>query len=281
MEHKALLVECFPDPGDPRLPVVRGASRHPGRIKELGPRSSQRLRLIHRRIGLSEQSAAASSLACVGRSEIAIPMLAVITNDRPSSWMGDSRRAAIRVATVIAPSTPASSGSSTTNSSPPSRDTLSIGRTAANSRSENWRRTRSPAAWPRESLMSLKQSRSTNSTPVALPERLSSASDWVSRSISRVRFGRPVSVSCVACVVSAACACSSSSMRAACARPSRSISRSCACCCVRSANVRQRISLESTSRLDTLIRAGTNAPAPPCRTVSIVPAHPAAFADRS
>ncbi len=57
---------------------------------------------------------------------------------------------------------------------------------------------RSPAAWPKESLMSLKRSRSTNSTATPPPSRLARRSACSRRSRNSARFGSPVSVSCSA-----------------------------------------------------------------------------------
>ena len=53
-----------------------------------------------------------------------------------------------------------------TNSSPPRRATVSPSRTAACSRSPTWRSTSSPKLWPRLSLMTLKWSRSMNTTAI-------------------------------------------------------------------------------------------------------------------
>ena len=67
------------------------------------------------------------------------------------------------------------------------------------------------------------------------------------RSTRSARFGRPVSASWVACLVSAACASCRSAIRSACAWPSRAISRSWALCALRSVNVRHVSRSPSTS----------------------------------
>ncbi len=101
------------------------------------------------------------------------------------------------------------------------------------------RSTVSPAAWPWVSLTCLNRSRSTKNTAVHRPERFEWDRAWSMRSTSSARFGRPVSASWVACLVSAACASCRSAIRSAWARLSRAISRSWAFWALRSVNVRQ------------------------------------------
>ena len=91
------------------------------------------------------------------------------------------------------------SGASTrkiTNSSPPMRETWAPSVNISERRSPMTRSTSSPAAWPNESLISLKRSRSmkSRSTEAAAP----SSMRRFRRSSSSRRLMRPVSSSCVA-----------------------------------------------------------------------------------
>ena len=82
------------------------------------------------------------------------------------------------------------------NSSPPNRATVSIGRSSPLSRSPSVASTRSPAGWPSESLISLKLSKSRNSTASGTPERRERSRATPRRSRNRARLGSPVSWSC-------------------------------------------------------------------------------------
>ena len=75
-------------------------------------------------------------------------MLAVTLADAYSSLIGRPMLSAIRAATTLAFDALSSAGSSTTNSSPPSRETLSVGRTTSLSLPATRCSTVSPAAWP-------------------------------------------------------------------------------------------------------------------------------------
>ena len=92
---------------------------------------------------------------------------------------------------------------STTNSSPPSRLTVSDRRTQAINRPATDCSSLSPTPWPSESLIFLKWSKSTNITASCLPWRSASAIACVSRSLNSTRFGKSVRTSCCAeCAIS-------------------------------------------------------------------------------
>ena len=85
------------------------------------------------------------------------------------------------------------SGQMMTNSSPPIRATVSPALTTPCRRLPTSASTRSPTAWPRVSLIALKPSRSRKQTARIRRRRRFWAMAWRSRSVSRVRFGSPVS----------------------------------------------------------------------------------------
>ncbi len=78
-----------------------------------------------------------------------------------------------------------------TNSSPPKRATVSAVRTTVPSRRATSCRSSSPARCPKESLMSLKRSRSQTSSAKDRMSRSACAMACCRRSSSRTRFGRP------------------------------------------------------------------------------------------
>ena len=81
--------------------------------------------------------------------------------------------------------------SSTANSSPPSRTTVPLWRTASSRRCPTWRSSWSPTWWPSVSLTSLNRSRSSSSSATGVPAAKAS-----SRAVSSARrFGSPVSSS--------------------------------------------------------------------------------------
>jgi hypothetical protein len=90
---------------------------------------------------------------------------------------------------------------SSTNSSPPIRATVSASRAAELRRAATSFNTASPAAWPSESLIGLKPSRSTNSTAtlpalrsaICSPLRAWRCNACARRSSNNMRLGRPVS----------------------------------------------------------------------------------------
>ncbi len=134
----------------------------------------------------------------------------------------------ILAATSPASRAPSMPVSTTRNSSPPKRPTVSDSRTTPVSRRAAACKARSPAPWPWLSLMRLKASRSTNSTPTLRSWRRAEAIAVSSRSSVRPRPGMPVNASRWLTVASAP-----RSSRTACASaraPSAdSTSRSLAC----------------------------------------------------
>ena len=76
---------------------------------------------------------------------------------------------------------------------PPSRPTVSSARIIDTKRSATAWRSRSPASWPRESLASLKLSRSMKYAATAWPDRRDRASICSARSRISCRLARPVS----------------------------------------------------------------------------------------
>ncbi len=122
-----------------------------------------------------------------------MPMLARVNTWRPATGKGTSSAARTRLATAVAWAEPSRSSSSTPNSSPPSRATVSPGRTQRPSRAPTAARSRSPAAWPRLSLTTLKSSRSMNKTPVRSPVRRARSRAWSTRSLNSRRLASPVS----------------------------------------------------------------------------------------
>ena len=88
-----------------------------------------------------------------------------------------------------ADSTPSSR---TANSSPPKRAAVSLARMLVPRRLPTSSRTRSPAAWPRLSLIVLKSSRSMKMTARPMWSRRARATAWRTRSANSARFARPV-----------------------------------------------------------------------------------------
>ena len=98
----------------------------------------------------------------------------------------------IRWATSSGPTESDSPSTSTTNSSPPNRPTVSPSRRMLVSRLATRRRSWSPAAWPRVSLTSLKLSRSRKRADTGAFSRRSRSIICSSRSRISARFGSPV-----------------------------------------------------------------------------------------
>ena len=88
-----------------------------------------------------------------------------------------------------------SSACTMANSSPPRRATRSIWRVTACSRCATCCSSRSPAWCPRESLTSLKRSRSRYSTAKECAPRCEAANAWRKRSVKVMRLATPVSAS--------------------------------------------------------------------------------------
>ena len=122
-------------------------------------------------------------------------MLADTYSSRWSTSNGAASVSCRRSATIEAPRTSSISSSSSVNSSPPWRATVSPGRSAASMRLATAISRRSPTMWPSESLTSLKRSRSQNSTAQQ------NSSSWrrerfrlsCRRSRKSARLGSPVS----------------------------------------------------------------------------------------
>jgi len=135
----------------------------------------------------------------------AIPMLSVAWIVAPLSTYGVANDARTRSATAMASLTPARLLHSTTNSSPPNRETVSFTRTAVSMRSPTCLIKRSPTSCPSESFTILKRSTSMNMTPTRgdSPASFGLAPSAVrSRCTSIARLARPVSSSCSACFAS-------------------------------------------------------------------------------
>ena len=141
----------------------------------------------------ARRSSVVAESPCSGK--LAMPMLTRQSTTWPSSDIGASSAFWMLRATRRAPSA-LSEGSSTTNSSPPRRATVSDSRrTIAASRSATSRSSRSPIGWPSVSLTYLKRSTSISSTLTDALARGAMRSACCSRSVNSARLGRPVSVS--------------------------------------------------------------------------------------
>ncbi len=81
------------------------------------------------------------------------------------------------------------------NSSPPKRATVSSPRTHSCRRRPTSASSWSPTSWPSESLITLKRSRSRNSSASRLFSRSECASATIRRSLIRARLGSPVRAS--------------------------------------------------------------------------------------
>ena len=141
----------------------------------------------------------ADSFACSAK---AMPMLAVTRSSRPPISKGTAHAASTCWATIFAParSTPSHT---TTNSSPPSRATGSVDRTAPTNRRATATRSASPMPWPRLSFTTLKWSTSTKSTASERPPPIACSTARLRICRNCARFGSSVRRSCVASYVSA------------------------------------------------------------------------------
>jgi hypothetical protein len=93
-----------------------------------------------------------------------MPTLADGNSSRPATHIGAPSVSSMRCASSSAAPSPSIRSTSTANSSPPRRETMSSPRTADTIRRPASTSSSSPAAWPKLSLTSLKRSRSRNST---------------------------------------------------------------------------------------------------------------------
>ena len=146
-------------------------------------------------------SASRSSVPAVALSPTAMPMEApIVTVVSPSapSLKGCLRASSSRSATSVGLVSGDRSPTSTTNSSPPRRPSVSTSRTTACRRVATPFSSSSPVAWPSVSLIVLKLSRSMKRAATDVPWRVERASICSTRSTIRVRFGSSVSGSWVA-----------------------------------------------------------------------------------
>jgi hypothetical protein len=125
----------------------------------------------------------------------AMPTLMVTNTSASPSANGAVATCATRSAIASACASSAMPSQRMVNSSPPKRATVSPGRMTSWSRLPSATSSRSPALWPRESLMNLNRSRSRNSTATEERLRWVRASASPIRSRKNTRFGRPVSAS--------------------------------------------------------------------------------------
>ncbi|MNC20794.1 hypothetical protein D3C75_687570 [compost metagenome] len=129
----------------------------------------------------------------------AMPILAVTKNSRFSSTNGRTRLPRMFSATWMARfraiSRVGRGCSSRVNSSPPMRATVSSSSTQASRRRAMSLSMRSPAAWPRESLIGLKRSRSRNISTTQAFCRSACCRALYKRSWNSVRLGRWVRAS--------------------------------------------------------------------------------------
>ncbi|MNH19083.1 hypothetical protein D3C79_788080 [compost metagenome] len=122
-------------------------------------------------------------------------MLTPTVNWWPSIWNGGQIASIRRFAVLQAASRPSRPVSTTANSSPPKRARVSCSRSSRRRRLPRARNSLSPKAWPRESLMFLKLSRSRHSAAVSFSLCWPRTSACLSRSLNSVRLGKPVSAS--------------------------------------------------------------------------------------
>src|SRR5581483_658521 len=154
-----------------------------------------------RRARASASIRSPSSPGPSGATATAPPMLAPTAASTappsgPASRMnGVSTRASTRPAARPAAAASGSPSSTATNSSPPMRASVSLGRSAARNRSATATSSRSPAPWPSESLTALNRSRSKKRTPTCPRSRTARARTSRRRSARRSRLASPVSPS--------------------------------------------------------------------------------------
>ena len=172
----------------------RARSSRPPRCRESSLNSSkrERPRSLARYIAASASRITVSG-ATVGSATIAIPTLTVTVSSMPSTSIGGLAAWQMRSAISTTSRSEVRSSNRNVNSSPPNRATVSIGRSSVLSRSPSAASRRSPTAWPRVSLISLKLSKSRNMTASWVPERRARSSATPSRSRNSARLGSPVS----------------------------------------------------------------------------------------
>ena len=178
------------DRGGPGRPGLARAG--PSSKKAHVPAPAALLGPVHGHVGLVEEVVTGRALPASLR---AMPMLMVATTSWPPLKRTGSRRASTdpRRPPGRRPRARPSPSRTTTNSSPPNRDSVSPGRTARRSRSATTRSSSSPTWWPRLSLTTLKRSRSPKSTATRPRVRSAWSSAWSRWSSSRRRLASPVS----------------------------------------------------------------------------------------
>ena len=129
-----------------------------------------------------------------------MPMLAEMDSSVPASTNGLAMEARSFSAMTAADPGRSRSVSTTMNSSPPNRASVSSARIESRMRPATARNKSSPTPCPRPSLICLKLSRSTNSSPTRPSWRAARSSAWSSRSTPSRRLGKFVSASwCARC----------------------------------------------------------------------------------
>ena len=113
---------------------------------------------------------------------IETPTLASIETSAEPTRNGSSSACSTRSATASASASDSRSSARITNSSPPSRATVSVSRSISARRSETEISRWSPTAWPRLSLIALKRSRSMNSSAIG-PLRAAQPRDRLARAV--------------------------------------------------------------------------------------------------
>ena len=147
------------------------------------------LRPVHRPIGvLQERGRGVGPVAAQRDADAGLERASLAV-----ASVGSRSAALTRSTSCSASPGPVTFSRTSTNSSPPHRATVSLGRDGAQDAPPAARSARSPASWPCSSLISLKPSRSMNSTAMRWSLRLDAARACSSRSSSSARLARPVS----------------------------------------------------------------------------------------
>ena len=134
-----------------------------------------------------------TQVASIGN--IAMPTLQDTVRSCLSTTQGARSESISLTAISEASSHPLTPFSTTTNSSPPNRLTVSVSRTDKRSRSATSRSSASPVWWPSESLTRLNRSRSMNNTATGWPDASDCSIASRSRRSAALRLGNPVNVS--------------------------------------------------------------------------------------
>ena len=148
-----------------RASAWRRSFSMPSRVSARAFSSGEKKRKLLRPVSLAWFFAASAFLSSSPKSRPSpgytpMPIDAVRLSERPSIVNGRARIDSARCASVAASSDPLRPFHSSANSSLPRRASVSSRRSVAPRRSATARSSASPVAWPRESLTSLKRSRS-------------------------------------------------------------------------------------------------------------------------